>query len=116
VDKEEWWREWIQLWYIVRTFINVSMYPQHNNTIIKKLKINKTTKPKNVKHRITIITQQFHSWVCIQKNWKISVSIKWMYIAAPFTLAKCETGQISIYSVIKRSEMVQHLWTSKIWK
>jgi hypothetical protein len=26
-DKGEWWREWIQLWYIVRTFVNATMYP-----------------------------------------------------------------------------------------
>jgi hypothetical protein len=24
----EWWRVWIQVWYIVRTFINVTMCPQ----------------------------------------------------------------------------------------
>jgi hypothetical protein len=29
-DKEEWWREWNQLWYIVRTLVNVTMYPQYN--------------------------------------------------------------------------------------
>jgi hypothetical protein len=28
--------EWIQLWYIIRTFVNVTMCPQHNNKIIKK--------------------------------------------------------------------------------
>jgi hypothetical protein len=29
-DKRQWWRGWIQLWYIwyiVRTFINATMYP-----------------------------------------------------------------------------------------
>jgi hypothetical protein len=30
-DKWEWWREWIQLWYIVRTLLNVTVYPQYNN-------------------------------------------------------------------------------------
>jgi hypothetical protein len=30
-DKGEWWREWIQLWYILRTFVNVTMYPQCKN-------------------------------------------------------------------------------------
>jgi hypothetical protein len=33
-DKGEWWRGWIQVWdicYIVRTFLNATMYPQHNN-------------------------------------------------------------------------------------
>jgi hypothetical protein len=38
-DKEEWGRGWIQLWYIVRTFVNVTMYPRYNNNIIKKIKI-----------------------------------------------------------------------------
>jgi hypothetical protein len=26
--KGQWWNGWIQLWYIVRTFVNVTMYPQ----------------------------------------------------------------------------------------
>jgi hypothetical protein len=26
-DKGEWWSDWIQLWYVVRTFVNVTMYP-----------------------------------------------------------------------------------------
>jgi hypothetical protein len=26
---------WIQLWSIVRTFVNVTMYPQYNNNIMK---------------------------------------------------------------------------------
>jgi hypothetical protein len=30
-DKGEEWRERIPLCYIVRTFINVTMYPQYNN-------------------------------------------------------------------------------------
>jgi hypothetical protein len=30
-DKGEWWRGWIQLLYIVRTFVNVTLYPQYNN-------------------------------------------------------------------------------------
>jgi hypothetical protein len=33
-DKGEWWRGWIQvwhIWYIVRTFVNATTYPQHNN-------------------------------------------------------------------------------------
>jgi hypothetical protein len=33
-DKGEWWREWIQvwyIWYIVRIFVNAVIYPQHNN-------------------------------------------------------------------------------------
>jgi hypothetical protein len=37
-DKGEWWRGWIQLWYIVRTSVNVTMYPQYNNN--KKLFLN----------------------------------------------------------------------------
>jgi hypothetical protein len=37
-DKGELWR--IQLWYIVRTFVNVTMYPQYNKNKnkFKKLK------------------------------------------------------------------------------
>jgi hypothetical protein len=30
----EWWRRWIQLWYIKRTWINVTMYPQYNKNMI----------------------------------------------------------------------------------
>jgi hypothetical protein len=30
------WRGWIQLGYIVRTFVNVTMYPQYNNNMIIK--------------------------------------------------------------------------------
>jgi hypothetical protein len=26
---------WIQLWYIVRAFVNVTIYPQYNNNITK---------------------------------------------------------------------------------
>jgi hypothetical protein len=36
-DKGEWWRGWIQLRYIVSTFVNVTRYPQYNNNIIKIL-------------------------------------------------------------------------------
>jgi hypothetical protein len=36
-NKGEWWRRWIQLWYTVRTFVNVTMFLQYdNNMIIKK--------------------------------------------------------------------------------
>jgi hypothetical protein len=38
--KGEWWREWIQLWYIVRTSVNTTMYPS-TRIIKKKLKISK---------------------------------------------------------------------------
>jgi hypothetical protein len=30
-DKGKLWREWIQLWYIIRTFVNVTIYPQYDN-------------------------------------------------------------------------------------
>jgi hypothetical protein len=30
----EGWKVWIQQWYIVRTFVNVTMYHQYNNSII----------------------------------------------------------------------------------
>jgi hypothetical protein len=36
-DKGEWWRGWIQvwcIWYIVRTFVNATMYP---STTIKNV-------------------------------------------------------------------------------
>jgi hypothetical protein len=39
-DKGEWWRRWIQalyIWYIERTFVNATMYPEHNN--LKKKKV-----------------------------------------------------------------------------
>jgi hypothetical protein len=26
VDKEEWWRGWIQVWYTVRTSVNATIY------------------------------------------------------------------------------------------
>jgi hypothetical protein len=35
-DEGEWWMEWIQLWYIVTTFVNVIMYPQQNNNKKRK--------------------------------------------------------------------------------
>jgi hypothetical protein len=35
---KEWWRGWIQIWHIVRTFVNVTMYPQYNNMTIKNIK------------------------------------------------------------------------------
>jgi hypothetical protein len=44
-NKGEWWRGWIQLeyiWYILRTFVNGTMYPQHNN--FKKRKKNQNRK------------------------------------------------------------------------
>jgi hypothetical protein len=31
--KGQWWGVWIQLWYIVRNFVNVTMYP--HTTLIK---------------------------------------------------------------------------------
>jgi hypothetical protein len=33
--KGDWWKGWIQLWYIIKTFVNVTMYPQYNNNTIK---------------------------------------------------------------------------------
>jgi hypothetical protein len=30
-DKGKWWRGWIKLWYIIGTFVNVTMYLQCNN-------------------------------------------------------------------------------------
>jgi hypothetical protein len=37
-DREEWWRGWIQVWYIwhiVRTFVNATMYPYLAHNKIK---------------------------------------------------------------------------------
>jgi hypothetical protein len=34
-DKGEWQRGWIQLWYIIRTLVNATMYSQYND--IKKI-------------------------------------------------------------------------------
>jgi hypothetical protein len=30
-DKVECWKGWIQLWYNIRSLVNVTMYPQYNN-------------------------------------------------------------------------------------
>jgi hypothetical protein len=35
-SKGEWWRGWIQLWYILRTFVNVTLHLQYNNNMIIK--------------------------------------------------------------------------------
>jgi hypothetical protein len=50
-DKGEWWREWIQLWYTIRTFVNVTMYSQYNNNMIiknKEIKLDKANNNKKV--------------------------------------------------------------------
>jgi hypothetical protein len=31
--KGEWLKGWIQLWYIVRTFVKITIYPQYNNNL-----------------------------------------------------------------------------------
>jgi hypothetical protein len=36
-DKGEWWRGWTQIWYSVRTLVNVTMCPQYNSNKIKML-------------------------------------------------------------------------------
>jgi hypothetical protein len=43
-DKVEWWRDWIQLWCIARTFVSVTIYPQYNNNMIIKINNNKSCK------------------------------------------------------------------------
>jgi hypothetical protein len=35
--KGEWWKGLIQLWYIVRTFVNVTMYLWYNNDMMIKM-------------------------------------------------------------------------------
>jgi hypothetical protein len=45
-DKEEWWREWIQLWYILRTLVKIAMYPQYNNN--KKKNVEKSNLYMNI--------------------------------------------------------------------
>jgi hypothetical protein len=42
-DKAEWWRRWIQLWYTVRSFANITMGLKYNNNMIIKEK--QTKKP-----------------------------------------------------------------------
>jgi hypothetical protein len=42
VDKEEWWRGWIQIWFMVRTFVNVTLCPQYNHNMIIKMSKKKT--------------------------------------------------------------------------
>jgi hypothetical protein len=46
-DKGERWRGWIYLRYTVRTFVNVTMYPQYNNNMLIKIKV----KGKKVKQK-----------------------------------------------------------------
>jgi hypothetical protein len=49
--KGEWWRGWIQLWYIwyiVRTLVNVAVYPQDNKKIFKKEKKKKDSFSKKI--------------------------------------------------------------------
>jgi hypothetical protein len=36
-NKGEWWKRWIPLWYIARTFVNVTTYPQYNNNMTIKI-------------------------------------------------------------------------------
>jgi hypothetical protein len=49
-DKGEWWKRWIQLWYIqyiVRTFVNATIYPhpaQHKGKTKTKTKQQKQQK------------------------------------------------------------------------
>jgi hypothetical protein len=57
-DKGEWWRGWIQLWYVVRTSVNVTMYSQYNN--------NKNKVLKNFKNKINKLIIASH------KNYKIA--------------------------------------------
>jgi hypothetical protein len=38
-DKGDLWKEWIQVWCIIRTFVNVTIYSQYSNK--KKVKVKK---------------------------------------------------------------------------
>jgi hypothetical protein len=41
----EWWRGWVQLRHFVRTFVDITMYPQYNyNMIIKKPELQRKKK------------------------------------------------------------------------
>jgi hypothetical protein len=55
------YREWIQLWYIVRSFVNATMYPQYNNNMIKKRQNKKKIiiilKKSNAMHSGNSVTQ-----------------------------------------------------------
>jgi hypothetical protein len=44
-NKREWQKGWIQLWYIVRTFVNITMCSLYNNNK-KKRKEKKSSSPK----------------------------------------------------------------------
>jgi hypothetical protein len=68
------WRGWIQLWHIVRTFVNVTMYPQHNN---KRKKCTKKERRKTaIMEKWTetwMITEQVALWAhtSVRKwNWE----------------------------------------------
>jgi hypothetical protein len=47
-DKGEWWKAWIQVRYIIKTFVNITMYNNHTSTIIT---INKFLKNKMLQAR-----------------------------------------------------------------
>jgi hypothetical protein len=41
-DRGEWWKGWTQVWYswyVVRTFVNATIYPQPGTTIKKKERV-----------------------------------------------------------------------------
>jgi hypothetical protein len=72
-DKGEWWRGWIQMWYIwyiVRTFVNATMYPQHNN---KKGKgkvhgvLSRESRLLEIKARTWGLNQKHHEWSSVSR-------------------------------------------------
>jgi hypothetical protein len=74
-DKGEWWQGWIYLRYIVSTFVNVTMYTQYNNMIIK---INKNTNRKryNTQHMIKYFFNKVIKYICISS---IKYQAKYLY-------------------------------------
>jgi hypothetical protein len=82
-----WWREWIPLWYIVGTFVNMTMYKQcKNKNLIKKkqkileieLKYNDYVKD-SVYSPIVWWFRKYHNCLVLSKSFNFSVSscIKW---------------------------------------
>jgi hypothetical protein len=63
---------WIQLWFSIRTFVNITMCPQYNNNTIKQEK-----KPTNWK--VSVLVPNFQSLAKRVPERKISTpSIKWV--------------------------------------
>jgi hypothetical protein len=71
--QKEWWREWIQLWCIVRTLINVTVYSLHNNNMI--IKNNKFKKNKGTRQGKNTRSVGSLHWA-LRKNFICAISVK----------------------------------------